>query len=61
MMAASWPASAWACNDVVTTIIDDALHHYLKDHKASIKVPLISLMAMSLRTYEHDAVGNIER
>jgi len=45
-------------NDVVTTIIDDALHHYLKDHKASIKVPLVSLMAMSLRTDEHDAGGN---
>lgn len=45
-------------NDVVTTIIDDALHHYLKDHQASIDVPLVGLMAMSLRTDEHDAGGN---
>jgi diacylglycerol O-acyltransferase len=45
-------------NDVVTTIIDDALHHYLKDHNASIDVPLVSLMAMSLRTNDHDAGGN---
>lgn len=45
-------------NDVVTTIIDDALHHYLKDHNAAIDVPLVSLMAMSLRTEDHDAGGN---
>ena len=45
-------------NDVVTTIIDDALHHYLKDHNASIDVPLVSLMAMSLRSDDHDAGGN---
>ena len=45
-------------NDVVTTIIDDALHHYLKDHNASIDVPLVTLMAMSLRTDDHDAGGN---
>ena len=45
-------------NDVVTTVIDDALHHYLKDHQASIDEPLVSLMAMSLRTDEHDAGGN---
>jgi WS/DGAT/MGAT family acyltransferase len=45
-------------NDVVTTIIDDALHHYLKDHNASIDVPLVTLMAMSLRTEDHDAGGN---
>ena len=31
---------------------------YLKDHKASIDVPLVSLMAMSLRTDDHDAGGN---
>jgi len=45
-------------NDVVTTIIDDALHHYLKQHKKSIDVPLVSLMAMSLRTPGEDASGN---
>ncbi len=45
-------------NDVVTTIIDDALHHYLKQHKKSIDVPLVSVMAMSLRTPGEEASGN---
>lgn len=45
-------------NDVVTTIIDDALHHYLKQHKESIDVPLVSLMAMSLRTPGEKSSGN---
>ena len=45
-------------NDVVTTVIDDALHHYLKDHDAGIDQPLVSLMAMSLRTEDHGATGN---
>jgi WS/DGAT/MGAT family acyltransferase len=45
-------------NDVVTAIIDDALHQYLKDANASIDVPLVSLMAMSLRTAEDEAGGN---
>ena len=45
-------------NDVVTTIIDDALHHYLKQQKKSIDVPLVSLMAMSLRTPGDEGSGN---
>ncbi|MBE9540181.1 MAG: wax ester/triacylglycerol synthase family O-acyltransferase [Proteobacteria bacterium] len=45
-------------NDVVTTVIDDALHHYLKQNKKSIDVPLVSLMAMSLRTPGEEASGN---
>ena len=45
-------------NDVVTTLIDDALPHYLKDHHASLDQPLVSLMAMSLRTEDHGATGN---
>ncbi len=45
-------------NDVVTTIIDDALHHYLKDHNASIEVPLVCLMAMSIRTPDQKSAGN---
>jgi diacylglycerol O-acyltransferase len=45
-------------NDVVTTIIDDALHHYLKDHNASIDVPLVCLMAMSIRTPGQKSGGN---
>ncbi len=44
-------------NDVVTTVIDDALHHYLKEHKQSIDVPLVCLMAMSFRSADSDA-GN---
>ncbi len=45
-------------NDVVTTIIDDALHRYLKKEKQSIDEPLVSLMAMSLRLPGEKAVGN---
>lgn len=45
-------------NDVVTTIIDDALHHYLKDQDESIDVPLVSLMAMSIRTADQQSSGN---
>ncbi len=45
-------------NDVVTTVIDDALHHYLKQKKKSIDVPLVSLMAMSLRTPGDEGSGN---
>ena len=45
-------------NDVVTTIIDDALHHYLRDQDKSIDVPLVSLMAMSVRTADQEASGN---
>ena len=45
-------------NDVVTTIVDDALHRYLKEHKQSIDVPLVSAMAMSFRTDDQDASGN---
>jgi WS/DGAT/MGAT family acyltransferase len=45
-------------NDVVTTVIDDALHHYLRDHDAAIDQPLVGLMAMSLRTEAHSAAGN---
>jgi WS/DGAT/MGAT family acyltransferase len=45
-------------NDVVTTVIDDALHRYLRDHDADIDRPLVSLMAMSVRTEDHGAAGN---
>ena len=50
--------SGTTVNDVVTTLIDDALHHFLKDHNASIDVPLVTLMAMSMRTEDHGAAGN---
>jgi WS/DGAT/MGAT family acyltransferase len=45
-------------NDVVTTVIDDALHHYLRDHRAGIDRPLVSLMAMSVRNENQAAAGN---
>jgi WS/DGAT/MGAT family acyltransferase len=45
-------------NDVVTTIIDDALHQYLRAQDAAIDTALVSLMAMSVRTEGHDAAGN---
>ena len=51
-------ATGTTVNDVVTTVIDDALHHYLRDHDAAIDEPLVSLMAMSLRTESHGAAGN---
>ncbi len=36
-------------NDVVMTLIDQALHHYLREHHASVTKPLVALMPMSLR------------
>jgi WS/DGAT/MGAT family acyltransferase len=45
-------------NDVVMTIIDHALHAYLKEKKASIRSPLVALMAMSIRTEGQGASGN---
>ena len=45
-------------NDVVMTLIDNALHGYLKEHKAATKVPLVALMAMSIRAEGQSASGN---
>lgn len=45
-------------NDVVMTVIDHALHAYLKEKKASIQSPLVALMAMSIRTEGQGASGN---
>ena len=45
-------------NDVVTTIIDHALVQYLKDQNERINVPLVSLMAMSIRTAGQVSSGN---
>ena len=36
-------------NDVIMTIIDDALHHYLGEHEAATDRPLVAFMPMSLR------------
>lgn len=45
-------------NDVVMTLIDDALHRYLKEHDAAITKPLVAAMAMSIRSTEQAASGN---
>ena len=45
-------------NDVVTAIIDHALHQYLEEHGCGINVPLVSLMAMSTRKPGQKAAGN---
>lgn len=45
-------------NDVVMTIIDDALHHYLVEHQAPTDVPLVAFMPMSLRDKSGGGGGN---
>lgn len=45
-------------NDVVVTVIDHALHGYLKEHKATTKTPLVALMPMSIRQEGKEASGN---
>lgn len=42
-------ATETSVNDVVMTAIDDALHHYLREHDAPADRPLVALMPMSLR------------
>jgi WS/DGAT/MGAT family acyltransferase len=42
-------ATGTSVNDVVMTVIDDALHHYLREHQAPADRPLVALMPMSLR------------
>jgi WS/DGAT/MGAT family acyltransferase len=51
-------ATGTTVNDVVMTVIDDALNHYLVEHKAPAKEPLVTMMAMSFRSEEHGATGN---
>ncbi len=45
-------------NDVVMTVIDDALHHYLREHQAPTDRPLVALMPMSLRDESGGGGGN---
>ncbi len=45
-------------NDVVMTIIDDALHHYLGEHQAPTDQPLVAFMPMSLRDESGGGGGN---
>jgi WS/DGAT/MGAT family acyltransferase len=51
-------ATDTSVNDVVMTIIDDALHHYLAEHEASTDVPLVAFMPMSLRDKSGGSGGN---
>lgn len=51
-------ATDTSLNDVVMTIIDDALHHYLGEHEASTDRPLVAFMPMSLRDKSGGAGGN---
>lgn len=45
-------------NDVVMTVVDDALHHYLVEHQAPTDVPLVAFMPMSLRDKSGGGGGN---
>jgi len=45
-------------NDVIMTIIDDALHHYLGEHEAPTDKPLVAFMPMSLRDESGGGGGN---
>jgi WS/DGAT/MGAT family acyltransferase len=45
-------------NDVVMTIIDDALHHYLGEHQVPTDRPLVAFMPMSLRDKSGGGGGN---
>ncbi len=51
-------ASGTTVNDVLMTLIDHALHTYLREHKAATGKPLVALMAMSVRQEGQEAAGN---
>jgi diacylglycerol O-acyltransferase / wax synthase len=51
-------AADTSINDVVMTVIDDALHHYLREHGAPTDRPLVALMPMSLRDESGGGGGN---
>ena len=51
-------ATDTSVNDVVMTIIDDALHHYLREHRAPTDRPLVAFMPMSLRDESGGGEGN---
>jgi WS/DGAT/MGAT family acyltransferase len=51
-------STATTVNDVVVTLIDHALHGYLKEHRATTKKPLVALMPMSIRQEGKEANGN---
>jgi WS/DGAT/MGAT family acyltransferase len=51
-------ATDTSVNDVVMTIIDDALHHYLGEHQVPTDRPLVAFMPMSLRDKSGGGGGN---
>jgi diacylglycerol O-acyltransferase len=51
-------ATDTSVNDVVMTIIDDALHHYLDEHRVPTDLPLVAFMPMSLRDKSGGGGGN---
>lgn len=51
-------ATNTSVNDVVMTVIDDALHSYLREHSAATDRPLVAFMPMSLRDESGSAGGN---
>lgn len=51
-------ATDTSVNDVVMTTIDDALHHYLREHQAPTDRPLVAFMPMSLRDESGGGGGN---
>ena len=51
-------ASGTSINDVVMTLIDQALHDYLREHKAAVSKPLVAFMPMSLRDESGAGEGN---
>ncbi|MBF7729256.1 wax ester/triacylglycerol synthase family O-acyltransferase [Pseudomonas sp. N040] len=51
-------ATGTSLNDVVMTLIDQALHDYLREHQADTSKPLVALMPMSLRDEAGGSGGN---
>lgn len=51
-------ATKTSLNDVVMTIIDEALHHYLRELRTPAHAPLVAFMPMSLRDESGGAGGN---
>ena len=51
-------ATGTTVNDITMTLIDHALHAYLREHQAAIARPLVALMAMSVRAEGQEAAGN---
>jgi len=51
-------ATGTSVNDVVMALVDDALHHYLREHGQATDRPLVAFMPMSLREEGAEDGGN---